>query len=67
MMYDFSDDGEPILSTYQGVQKTPVNQPAPVEGAGLKQNKSKTFSSFKISTNSQPAKEKVNKFINLKL
>ena len=67
MMYDFSDDGERILTTYVGVQKATPNTTQVVEGAGLKQNKSKSFTNFKISTNSQPAKDKVNKFINLKL
>ena len=56
MMYDFSDDGEPILTTYVGVQKATTNTTQVVEGAGLKQNKSKSFTNFKISTNSQPGK-----------
>jgi hypothetical protein len=67
-MYDIDEDGEPIFSTYPTIQKAPVTEGPKVEGAGLKQNnKSKTFTSFKISTNTEPAKIKANKFINLKL
>lgn len=68
MRFLLSTNGKIInTSSYIPVSVASVDEPTLVEGAGLTKKKSNAFSNFKISTNHESAKEKANKFINLKL
>lgn len=62
-----TSNGRPVRQKILNVEKITTDQPTPVEGSGLKKKKTNPFTNFKISTNTEPAKQKASKFINLKL
>ena len=70
MMYDIRPDGQPILTSYFVSQPVSAlvqkNENNITEGSGLKAKKNNSFTNFKISSNPE-SKQKINKFINLKL